>query len=43
MVGQREYDFSEKQYEVTQRDEWINKGIGELLQVGPDIVPPTRE
>lgn len=42
-LGQREYDFSEKQYEITQRDEWINKSIGELLQVAPYIVPPTIE
>ena len=42
-LGQTEYDFSEKQYEITQRDEWINKSIGELLQVAPYIVPPTIE
>ncbi|MCU5520067.1 TniQ family protein [Bacillus cereus] len=42
-LGQRECDVSEKQYEVTQREEWMNKSIGELLQVAPYIVPPTIE
>ncbi|GMR63531.1 TniQ family protein [Bacillus sp. MN7755] len=42
-LGQREYDFLEKQYEITQREEWISKSIGELLQVAPYIVPPTIE
>ncbi|EMA7399014.1 TniQ family protein [Bacillus sp. BS98] len=42
-LGQKEYNSSEKQYEITQRDEWMNKSIGELLQVAPYIVPPTIE
>ncbi|HDR7135263.1 TPA: TniQ family protein [Bacillus cereus] len=42
-LGQKEYKFLQKEHNLTERDEWINRSIGELLEIAPYVIPPTME
>ncbi|MEB9855549.1 TniQ family protein [Bacillus cereus] len=42
-LGQKEYKFLQKEHNLTERDEWINRSIEELLEIAPYVIPPTRE
>ncbi|WP_336991641.1 TniQ family protein [Bacillus toyonensis] len=42
-LGQKEYKFLQKEHNLTERDEWINRSIGELLKIAPYVIPPTIE
>ncbi|WP_255258698.1 TniQ family protein [Bacillus thuringiensis] len=35
--------LGQKEHNLTERDEWINRSIEELLEIAPYVIPPTRE
>ena len=41
-LGQKNINFS-KEHNLTERDEWINRSIEELLEIAPYVIPPTME
>ncbi|WP_257153342.1 hypothetical protein [Bacillus pseudomycoides] len=42
-LGQKQYKILQKEHNLIEQDEWINRSIGELLKIAPYVIPPTRE